>query len=135
MLSFDDAADYLDTLVDSLPEVLLRELNGGISIVPEIKRSNKDSGLYTLGEYNRGWRLGRYIIIYYGSFRASFPHYSDDAVKAKLKEVLLHELTHHNESLAGRKDLEYMDEAQITHYQKTGKFLPISKFGSNKKGE
>ncbi|MBE6678354.1 MAG: hypothetical protein E7597_06140 [Ruminococcaceae bacterium] len=135
MLSFEEAAEYLDTVVDELPEVLLRELNGGVNIVPQVMRSNKNSALYTLGQYNKGGKLGRYIIIYYGSFKASFPGASDEMLKNKLREVLLHELTHHNESLAGIKDLEYMDEAQVAHYESTGEFLPISNFAGKEKGE
>lgn len=133
MLTFDEAADYLDTVIDSIPEILLRELNGGICIVPHEKRSNKDYRLYTLGEYNRSRQMGRYIVIYYGSFAKSLRSITDEEFKAKLKEVVLHELTHHNESLAGRKDLEYKDEAQIEHYKNTGKFLPIARFNNRGK--
>ena len=135
MLSFEEAAEYLDTVIDELPEILLRELNGGVNIVPQALRSRKNASLYTLGQYNRGGKLGRYIMIYYGSFKASFPNASDEFLKAKLKEVLLHELTHHNESLAGLKDLEYMDEAQVEHYESTGEFLPVTSFSGKKKEE
>lgn len=128
MLSFDEAAEYLDAVADELPDALFRELNGGVCIVPQVMKSTKGDGLYTLGQYNRGGSMGRYIIIYYGSFTASFSSVSDEVMKAKLKEVLLHELTHHNESLAGIKDLEYKDEKQIEHYKNTGRFLPLEKF-------
>ncbi len=128
MLSFEEAAAYLDDVVDELPEVLFRELNGGVSIVPEHKKSKRSEKLYTLGEYNKNKQMGRYIIIYYGSLINSMPNADDDSFKIKLKKVLLHELMHHNESLAGRKDLEFKDEAQFEHYNNTGEFLPISEF-------
>lgn len=128
MLSFEEAAEYLDSVVDELPEVLFRDLNGGISIVPEHKRSSKSPKLYTIGEYSKNKQMGRYITIYYGSLLNSMPRADDESFKNKLREVLLHELTHHNESLAGCKDLEFKDEAQLNHYNQTGQFLPISKF-------
>ncbi len=128
MLSFEDAAEYLDDIVDSLPAPLLRELNGGICIVPEVKHSNKANRLYTLGEYKKNRQMGRYIIIYYGSIKKAMSTANDDDFKSKLKEVLLHELTHHNESLAGNEDLELKDEMQIDYYKRTGVFLPVSKF-------
>lgn len=128
MLSFEEAADYLDTIVNELPEVLLRELNGGISLVPQAQASDNGSGLYTLGKYFKNKQMGRYILLYYGSFKIALATANRNAWCKKLREVVLHELTHHNESLAGIDSLAEKDRAQIEHYKNTGKFLPISKF-------
>ncbi len=128
MLSFEDAAAYLDDVADNLPQALLRDLNGGISLVPESKLNPKGKGLYILGQYVKSHSMGRYIVIYYGSFLKSFANRDDAFIRTKLREVMLHELTHHNESLAGINDLSIKDEKQIKHYNATGAFLPIDAF-------
>ena len=60
--------------------------------------------------------MGRLIKIYYGSFARMFSHTSQDRYIAQLRETLLHEFTHHLESLAGVRDLEVWDEEQLTNY-------------------
>ena len=122
MLSFDESANFLDEVADSLPEILFRDLNGGVSIVDYPK--HKGNGMMVLGEYTRSREMGRYITIYFGSFRRVFSHLSDEDLKKKLKEVLVHELTHHNEALAGCRDLEIKDALQQQRYNETGEFIP-----------
>ena len=123
MLSFEDAATYLDDVVDELPDVILRELNGGISFVPHEKRNGKSPSMYILGEYIKNKQMGRYIVIYYGSFVKLHSNCTDEFVRKRLKEVLIHELTHHNESLAGDHDLELKDIIQQNHFLNTGKYI------------
>lgn len=117
MMSFDEVADFLDDEADELPLILYRELNGGISLLPRHKFSPNAEGLLVLGEYCKSRSMGRYINIYYGSFEKAFPHYSDEQLKEKLKQVLVHELTHHNESLAGVYDLEIKDAVRLNEYK------------------
>ena len=107
----------LDEIAAELPDEVFRELNGGVSLLPESKYCNADPdhGLYTLGEYRRD-QMGRYIVLYYGSIRAVHGHDSPAAMRMALKELLLHELTHHLESLAGERDLEIEDEMFIDDY-------------------
>lgn len=124
MLSFDEAALYLDEVIDSLPEVLLRSLNGGVSLVPECKQSSASRGMYVLGEYFKSKQMGRYILLYYGSFLRLYRNFDDDLWRKRLKEVLTHELTHHNQSLAGVHDLEVKDTIQQIQYETTGVFTP-----------
>ena len=71
MYTIDEINDMLDEIALELPEGLFRELNGGVNLLDEIKKSSKDpeGGLYTLGEYRRD-QMGRYIVIYYGSLTA-----------------------------------------------------------------
>lgn len=133
MLSFDDAASYLDDVVDSLPEELFRQLNGGVSLLPDFKTNLNAPSLYIMGEYIRNPQMGRYIVIYYGSFQRVHRNDSDDFVRQRLKEVLIHELTHHNESLAGDNDLILKDNLQREYYLKTGKHIDtkdINLYGS-----
>lgn len=124
MLSFENSALYLDELVDSLPKTLFRSLNGGVSLVPDSKLSSADNGLYVLGEYFKSKQMGRYILIYYGSFIKLYKHKDDEYWRMRLKEVLTHELTHHNQSLAGVHDLEVKDSIQRIRYESTGIYTP-----------
>ncbi|MDP4120296.1 MAG: metallopeptidase family protein [Bacillota bacterium] len=118
MVSFDEAGEMLDTISDSLPFELYRELNGGIVLVPEFKYHPKsiENDLYILGEYHRSLDMGRYIVIYYGSFEKVFGNCSREQWYEELRKVLVHEVRHHNEGLAGYRDLEVYDEDQIAGY-------------------
>ena len=107
----------LDEIAAELPEEIFLDLNGGVSLLPETKRSSADpdGGLYTLGEYRRD-QMGRYIVIYYGSVLAVHGGDTRKELYSKLKKLLAHELTHHLESLAGERDLEIEDERDLASY-------------------
>ena len=107
----------LDGLAVELPAEVFMELNGGVSLVPETKHSNADPGgaLYTLGEYHHD-QMGRYIVLYYGSIRAVHGRDTREELRANLKKLLTHELTHHLESLAGERDLEIEDKIKLNEY-------------------
>jgi len=107
----------LDEIASQLPEEVFRQLNGGVSLLPETKRSaaDPDGGLFTLGEYRRD-QMGRYIVLYYGSIRIVHGNDSPEELRANLKRILTHELTHHLESLAGDRELEIMDEMDLDEY-------------------
>ena len=117
MFTIDEINEMLDEIAAELPAEVFRDLNGGVSLLPETRQSQADpgGGLYTLGEYRHD-QMGRYIVLYYGSI--CIVHGSDtrEALQANLKKLLTHELTHHLESLAGERDLEYEDERKISEY-------------------
>ena len=117
MFTIEEINDMLDEIAAELPEGVFRELNGGVSLLAETKRSNKDpdGGLYTLGEYRRD-QMGRYIVIYYGSLIAVYGNSSHKKMSKHLRDVLTHELTHHIESLAGDRSLEVEDEIDLMDY-------------------
>ena len=117
MFSIDEINEMLDEVAAEFPDELFKDLNGGVSLLPETKLSEADpeGGLYTLGEYRRD-QLGRYIVIYYGSVCAVHGRVSRDRMKRHLKKLLSHELTHHMESLAGARDLEVKDEMNLEDY-------------------
>lgn len=115
----------LEDIASDIPDDLLRELNGGIVLLPEAKRhpEAKDGDLFVLGEYRvQIPGMGRYVAIFYGSFKRVFARAmakgDADALRAELRKTLLHELTHHLESLAGVRDLEIDDERKIADYQR-----------------
>ncbi|MDR1953187.1 MAG: metallopeptidase family protein [Clostridiales Family XIII bacterium] len=118
MINIDDMQDILDELAEELPPIFYKELNGGILLLPEAKLSQyaRADDLYILGEYRRSAGMGRYIIIYYGSFIALFGHLSDEKMTRELRKTLRHEFTHHLESLAGEDCLEKEDDAFMRKY-------------------
>jgi len=117
LYTIEEVNEMLDEIAAELPEEIFRDLNGGISLLAETKKSTKDpeGGLYTLGEYRRD-QMGRYIVIYYGSLCAVHGRSSEEKMRKHLRDVLTHELTHHLESLAGDRSLEIEDAKKIHNY-------------------
>ncbi|MDR2571604.1 MAG: metallopeptidase family protein [Oscillospiraceae bacterium] len=117
MYTIEEINDMLDEIAADLPEEIFHGLNGGVSLLSDTKKSEKDpsGSLYTLGEYRRD-QMGRYILIYYGSLCAVYGKPSEKKMRKHLKNVLTHELTHHMESLAGERDLEIEDEMEMDDY-------------------
>ena len=117
MYSIEEINEMLDEIALELPEEVFRELNGGVSLLREAKRSiaDPDGGLYTLGEYRRD-QMGRYILLYYGSICIVHGGDTREDMRLNLKRILTHELTHHLESLAGERDLEIRDEVDLDEY-------------------
>ncbi len=118
MLSIDEFTEQMDKISEELPEEFYKELNGGIVILPDIRQSPYAvaDDLYILGSYNSNTSMGRYIEIYYGSFKKIFSGMTEDALIERMRDILYHEFTHHIESLAGEKGLEIKDEEQIKKY-------------------
>ena len=122
MITFDEVGTILDDIADELPDEFYTLLNGGIVLLPEAKlhpESKSPANLYILGEYHHDPRgLGRYISIYYGSFTRMYAYADLDTQRQQLKRVLLHEFTHHIESLAGERGLEIKDAIHMENYLK-----------------
>ena len=123
MISIEEMEAMLDEAAMELPREFYRDLNGGIIILPEVKYHEKSAAndLCILGEYHVDGRLGRYIVLYYGSFIQAHGHLSGERMKEKLKSTLKHEFRHHLESLAGAKDLEVIDAIHIADYMNRNK--------------
>ena len=119
MVTIEEAQDMLDEIAESLPMEFYKELNGGILLIPESRMSNQalHDDLFTMGEYHYSGSMGRIIYIYYGSFEKLYPNISPEKMKQKLRDTLLHEFTHHLESLAGEKGLEMKDAEQMKRYR------------------
>ena len=107
--------DILDMLAEELPEEFYTDLNAGIVLTPEIKRSPHGDDLTIMGEYVRS-NLGRGIKIYGGSINSVYGWMSEEEMTEQLREVLRHEVTHHIESLAGERGLEIKDEQFLKDY-------------------
>jgi hypothetical protein len=113
MVTFDEAAVMLDEVAEEIPEEFYTRLNGGVNFLPravESPDSKKGRPLFILGEYISCTAMGKYINIYYGSFEKVFPGASAEEMRAELKRTLVHEFTHHVETLAGERGLVIRDE-------------------------
>ncbi len=102
MITFDECGAMLDEIADSMPYELYRDLNGGISLLPQLKVHPKafNNDLFILGEYIRN-SLGNAIVFYYGSINSVYGSLDNEEYRKKLVEILHHEVRHHNEYLAG----------------------------------
>ena len=125
MITFDEVGSMLDDIAEEIPKDFFKELNGGISLLPTSKihaQSAEARDLYILGEYHNDRKgrggLGRYIVIYYGSFIRVYAHLQPEQQKNELRRILLHEFTHHLESLAGERGLEIKDAQKLEEYKR-----------------
>ena len=122
MADIDRFQQILEELVVEIPEQLFRELNGGVMLLPETKIHTQGQGnnLYTMGEYCvQIPGLGRYIVIYYGSFiHVHGSSITDRMLREEIRKTLAHELRHHMESLSGVRDLEIIDQQRLNEYYK-----------------
>lgn len=119
MTTFDEAAAMLDEIAEEIPEAFYERLNGGVNFLPKTVRdpdSRKNQPLYILGEYISCPAMGRYINIYYGSFERVFPGAAPGRIREELKRTLIHEFTHHVETLAGERGLVIRDEVERDLY-------------------
>ena len=119
MVTFEECADMLDEIADSMPYELYHELNCGISLLPQLKVHPiaLRNDLFIMGEYIRN-NLSNAIVFYYGSIARVYGNVSNERLKKELARILRHELRHHNEHLAGCDDLGILDDEQIVDYLK-----------------
>lgn len=120
MVTLEEFEDMAREIADTLPEDFYKELNGGL-IVQENKKihpASVDDNLCILGEYHNEKYLGRFIVIYYGSYMQIYGHLAKKDLSKRLRKTILHEFRHHLESLAGEKDLEVEDAVEIAEYKK-----------------
>ncbi len=114
----EEVEDMLELISEDIPKEFFNKLNKGIVLLPEVKihpESERDD-LLILGEYSRSF-TGRNIKIYYGSFKRVYMGLESEKVYEKLKDTLLHEFTHHLESLAGERGLEVKDAIKLNKYR------------------
>ena len=119
MVSLNEAREMLDELAAELPEGIFTRLNGGVLLLPETKLSPEAvaNDLYTLGEYENSYAMGRTVRIYYGSILRARGDLPPEQFREVLREVLHHELMHHLESMAGDHGLEEDDALHLAWYK------------------
>jgi predicted Zn-dependent protease with MMP-like domain len=117
--TIEEVHDILDKIATEIPSEFFDKLNEGVVLLEEYKihpESRERDKLYIMGEYSRSV-TGRNIKIYYGSFKNVYRGISKDALYENLKHTLLHEFTHHLESLSGERGLEVFDSTEMKRYR------------------
>ena len=119
MISIDRFEEILSMLAEELPERFYEELNGGILVDPgrPLHPADTHGDLYIMGEYRIDPVMGKYIVMFYGSFKRVFSDLDEAALTEEMRKVLRHEFRHHMEGRAGVRDLEVWDEEQIAAYR------------------
>lgn len=120
MLTIDEFERLANEFYDLIPERFFDGLNGGMIIHEEAEQRDPDlPDVYVLGEYvEDDYGLGRYIVLYYGSFAALFAEEPRDVWEDELWETMVHEIRHHIESQAGLFDLDLEDEADLAEFRR-----------------
>ena len=118
MVSIEEVEKMLDEISTTLPQEFYNKLNGGILLLPETAKhpKGKKDDLYILGQYHYDRTMGRYIVMYYGSFMRIYGHLPNELLYQELKRVLIHEFTHHIETLAGDRSLAKKDIRKLQRY-------------------
>jgi len=121
MLTIDEFIDLANDAFSEIPEPVTERLNGGV-IVQEYSKLHPESlpenPLYIMGEYvHDPLGLGRYILLYYGSFAAARQLENPERAFLEISAVIKHEFVHHLENLAGERDLEIEDEEDLEEYK------------------
>lgn len=115
--TYDQMGDWLEEIVREFPEAFFEELDGGIQLEQrELADPDFPPGeMYIMGEYVHDM-LGRYILLYYGSFAALLAGEDEETWREEIFATVAHEFTHHLEETAGLhalddKDMEFLREA------------------------
>ena len=120
MLSIDEVNDYLDAVVETFPEVLFDELNGGVNLLEDTVPDPEfpEGEMCILGEYCDDL-LGLYINLYYGSFAALAERedWDRETWEEELRTTLSHELTHHMENRGGLHALDDRDAEELAAWR------------------
>lgn len=118
MLTIDEVQSLLEEIAAKLPDAFFDELNGGILLLEDTVPAPEaiDDDLYIMGEYCEDPLMGSYIVLYYGSFVQICQDMTPDEIRSEIRTTLLHEFTHHLESLSGEYGLEIQDEQDLADY-------------------
>ncbi|BAL00967.1 hypothetical protein OBV_37680 [Oscillibacter valericigenes Sjm18-20] len=120
MLTFNEVGDALDDIAEQFPQVLFRELNGGVNLLEDTVEDPEFPGgeLYIMGEFCDDC-LGKYINLYYGSFvaLAQKEDWMEQDWTDELWTTLSHELTHHMEGLGGLHGLDDRDAEELAEFR------------------
>ena len=115
--TYEQMGDWLEEIAQEFPEAFFEDLDGGIQLeeAPLPDPAFPPGEMYIMGEYVHDM-LGRYILLYYGSFAALLAEEDEDTWMDEIFFTVAHEFTHHLEETAGLhslddKDLEFLQQA------------------------
>ena len=108
--SYDTMGDWLEEIAQEFPEAFFEELDGGIQLEEQALPDPEfpPGEMYIMGEYCSDM-LGRYILLYYGSFAALLAEEDEETWKDEIFATVAHEFTHHLEETAGLNALDDKD--------------------------
>lgn len=110
--TYEQMGDMLEEIAAQFPDAFFEELDGGIQLE---KSALPDPGfppdeMYIMGEYCHDL-LGRYIVLYYGSFAALLAEEEEEVWLDEIFLTVAHEFTHHLEDTAMLHTLDDADAA------------------------
>ena len=112
ILTYEQMGDMLEDVAAEFPDVFFQDLNGGIQLeeraLPD--PAFPEGEMYVMGEYCSDM-LGRYILLYYGSFAALLVEEGEDVWREEIFLTVAHEFTHHMEDTAMLHALDDKDAA------------------------
>ncbi len=110
--SYETMGDWLEEISQDFPEAFFQDLDGGIQLEEEALPDPEfpPGEMYIMGEYCHDL-LGRYIVLYYGSFAALLAGEDEETWKDEIFATVAHEFTHHMEETAGLHALDDKDRA------------------------
>ena len=116
--SYEQVGDWLEEISAGFPDVFFDQLDGGIQLEEEALPDPEfpPGEMYIMGEYCHDL-LGRYIVLYYGSFAALLAEEDEETWKDELFTTVAHEFTHHIEGRAGERGLERKDEQFMEEFR------------------
>ena len=121
--AYDRMGDMLEEIAAQFPDAFFQELDSGIQL-EEAALSDPDfppGEMYIMGEYCHDL-LGRYIVLYYGSFAALLAEEPEEVWREEIFTTLAHEFTHHMEDTAmlhalDDKDARFLQEILAEYEQ------------------
>lgn len=115
--TYEQMGDWLEEIAGQFPEAFFADLDGGIQLEEEALADQEfpPGEMCIMGEYCHDV-LGRYILLYYGSFVQLLQEEDEAVWKDEIFATVAHEFTHHMEETAGLhalddKDLEFLRQA------------------------
>lgn len=113
--TYEQMGDMLEEITAEFPDAFFERLDGGIQLEErELTDPAFPPGeMYIMGEYCHDL-LGRYIVLYYGSFAALLNEEEEDVWRDEIFLTVAHEFTHHLEDTAMLHALDDAD-AEFLH--------------------
>lgn len=115
--SYQLMGDMLEEIAGQFPDAFFQELDGGIQLEEKALKDPKfpKGEMYVMGQYHHN-SLGRYIVLYYGSFVALMAGEDEETWRDQIFATVAHEFTHHMEETAmlhalDDKDEEFLEQA------------------------
>ena len=107
--SYETMGDWLEEISQKFPDAFFEELDGGIQLEEQALPDPEfpPGEMYIMGEYCHDM-LGRYIVLYYGSFAALLADEDEETWKDEIFATVAHEFTHALDD----KDAEFLRQAR-----------------------